>query len=150
MYIHTDLSDSQKGFRFRFSRLALEAAKGTLVSPGYDMADDFLYQNNLECDYRLRAPNGLPLSLQFVDFHMDESDSVQFYDGTNSNSVQLHLAEGFHGKTATFSAHSGQLLIRFKSDALKSERGWRTVFSADCPALSVGETVISSSNRIAS
>ena len=114
------------------------------------MADDFLYQNNLECDYRLRAPNGLPLSLQFVDFHMDESDSVQFYDGTNSNSVQLHLAEGFHGKTATFSAHSGQLLIRFKSDALKSERGWRTVFSADCPALSVGETVISSSNRIAS
>ena len=37
-------------------------------------------------------------------------------------------------------SNSGQLLVCFKSDALRNERGWRAVFSADCLTLSVGET----------
>ena len=60
---------------------------------------------------------GSPISLRFVDFQVDQSDSVR--------------PKGFHGKTvpktATFSAHSGQLLVRFKSDALRNERGRRAV-----------------------
>lgn len=130
LYIHTDLSDSRKGFRFRYSvgcDLSLEAANGTLVSPGYDMeAVDFRYPNNLECDYRLRAPGGLPLSLRFVEFQVDDSDNVQLYDGSSSNGIQLHPAGGFRGKTepkmATFSSHSGDLLIRFKCEALRNDR----------------------------
>ena len=108
LYIHTDLSDSRKGFRFRYSLgcdLQLETG---LVSPGYDMADNFLYPNNLEYDYRPRAPDEWPLSLRFVDIQVVESDSFQLYDGINSNGVQLYRAERFHGKTvpksATFSA----------------------------------------------
>ena len=47
LYIHTDLSDSRKGLRYSLGcDLTLEAANGTLVSPGYDMADDFRYPNN--------------------------------------------------------------------------------------------------------
>ena len=69
LYIHADLSDSRKELRYSLGcDLTLGAANGTLVSPGYDMADDFRYPNNLECDYRLRALGGSPISLRFVDF----------------------------------------------------------------------------------
>lgn len=154
LYIHADLSDSRRGFRFRYSMgcdLTLEAANGTLVSPGYDLnSDNFRYPNNLECDYRLRAPAGAPLSARFLDFQVDESDSVQVYDGSSANGVRLHPGEGFRGRTTpkmlTLSAQSGDLLVRFKSDALRNERGWRLVFSADCPPLPVSENAVATSN----
>ncbi|KZS05970.1 Notch 2 [Daphnia magna] len=101
LYIHSDLSESRKGFRFRYS--------------------------------------------------VDDSDSVQLYDGSSSNGIKLHPAEGFHGKTepkmATFSADSGDLLVRFKSDALRNDRGWKIVFSADCPQLPVDENAVSSTKQ---
>ncbi len=65
LYIHTDLSDSRRGFRFRYSSgcdLFLEAANGTLVSPGFRQGD---YPHNLECDYHLRGPGGRPVSLRY-------------------------------------------------------------------------------------
>jgi len=49
LYVHTDLSDSRRGFRFRYSSgcdLFLEAANGTIVSPGWDLGN---YPFNLEC-----------------------------------------------------------------------------------------------------
>ena len=148
LYVHTDLSDSRRGFRFRYSMgcdVTLEAANGTIVSPGYDMSSGGKYPNNLECDYHLRAPGGAPLSLRFIDFHVDETDSVQVYDGSSSNGIRLHPAEGFRGtggrgplfpkSTMIFSAGSGDLLVRFKSDPLRMERGWKAIWSADCPEL---------------
>jgi len=160
LYIHTDISDSRKGFRFRYSmgcNLMLEAANGTLSSPGYNLDDGeegFHYPNNLECDYHLRAPGGSPLSLRFLDFQVDDTDKVKLYDGSSSNGIQLHPVDGFHGKTvprlnSTLSANSGDMLIRFKSDALRTGRGWKLVFSADCPQLPIGANAIATgSGRI--
>lgn len=97
------------------------------------------YPNNLECEYYLHSPSGSPVSLQFTNFAIDETDSVQLFN-TNTNGVKLHSADGLTGKTvpfATYSATSGTLLLRFKSDPLRTERGWRAIFSADCPPLKV-------------
>ena len=49
------------------------------------------------------------------------------------NGVQIHLAEGVHGKTVPNSAtfYSSDLFVHFKTDALRNDREWRAVFSAD-------------------
>ena len=39
------------------------------------------------------------------------------------------------------SADSGEMQIRFKTDASKNARGFSAVFSADCPPLEAGEGV---------
>ena len=150
LYVHTDLSDSRRGFRFRYSSgcdLFLEAANGTIVSPGWDLGN---YPFNLECDYHLRGPGGSPLSIRFEEFHVDETDSVQLYDGSSANGIKLHADNGFKGKTvprSTVSASSGDLLLRFRSDPLRNDRGWKAVFSADCPQLQVGENAIASNRN---
>ena len=71
-------------------------------------------------------------------FHSDSSTSrwtnptaSSSTTGTTATASSSVRPKGFHGKTvpktATFSAHSGQLLVRFKSDALRNERGRRAV-----------------------
>lgn len=106
LYIHTDLSDSRSGFRFRYSMgcdLSLEMANGTLVSPGFDMEN---YPHNLECNYHLRGPAGRPVSLRFLQFGLDDSDNVEIYDGSTSNGVPLHPPGGFKGFISGFSSDS--------------------------------------------
>ena len=109
LYIHTDLSDSRKGFRFRYSMgcdLSLETTNGTLVSPGFGMEN---YPHNLECDYRLRGPGGRPVSLRFLQFGLDDSDSVEIYDGSSTNGVPLHPSGGFKGTCLWFKLIPDQL-----------------------------------------
>ena len=83
------------------ARLPLEAGGGQLVSPGYD---DFRYPNN-----RSRP------------FHSDSSTS-SWINPTASSSVR---PKGFHWKpapkTATFSAHSGQLLVRLSGSVRRRD-----------------------------
>ena len=45
------------------------------------------------------------------------------------------------------SASSGDLLLRFKTDPLRNGRGWRAIFSADCPRLPVGPNAIASGSE---
>lgn len=88
---------------------------------------------------------------RFEEFRVDETDSVQIYDGSSANGVQLSPVEGFRGRTvprSTFSASSGDLLLRFRSDPLRNDAGWRVVFSADCPELKLGERAIASTSAV--
>ncbi|KAK9718535.1 CUB domain [Popillia japonica] len=152
LYFKTSLGDSKRGFRLRYSqgcRATIVAKNGTLTSPAYGLSN---YPSNQECLYRIRNPGYGPLSLNFNNFEVDKSDFVQVYDGNSTSGLRLHSANGFSNNTPpkiTLTASSGEMLIRFASDALHGNKGWAAYFSADCPYLKPGFGALASSRDTA-
>ena len=71
--------------------------------------------------------------IRFIDF--------QVFDG-DSTGIKLYQGPDFTEADPTnfmLSADSGEMQIRFKTDASKNARGFSAVFSADCPPLQAGE-----------
>ena len=65
----------------------------------------------------------------------------QVFDG-DSTGIKLYQGPDFTEANPTnfiLSADSGEMQIRFKTDASKNARGFSAVFSADCPPLVAGE-----------
>lgn len=61
------------------------------------------------------------------------SDSVQVFDGTTTSGLRLHPGNGFTGNQVpriTLTASSGDMLIRFTTDALHNAKGWHATYSA--------------------
>jgi hypothetical protein len=57
----------------------------------------------------------------------------QIYDGGTTSGLHLHPNNGFTSSTSpriTLTASSGEMLIRFITDALHNGRGWKATFSA--------------------
>ena len=133
LYFKTSLGGSRRGFNIRYTqgcRATIVARNGTVQSPSYGLND---YPNNQECLYRVKNPKGGPLSLKFTNFNVHKTDYVQVYDGPNTNGLRLHSGSGFTSNTRpriTLAAESGEMLIRFVSDALHSGTGWQATFSA--------------------
>ncbi|TMW39648.1 hypothetical protein DOY81_015274, partial [Sarcophaga bullata] len=93
-----------------------------------------------------------PLSLKFDKFIVHKSDNVQVFDGSSTSGLRLHSGNGFTGTTApklTLTASSGEMLIKFTSDALHNAAGWSATFSADCPELQPGIGALASSRDTA-
>ncbi|XP_076035426.1 sushi, von Willebrand factor type A, EGF and pentraxin domain-containing protein uif [Oratosquilla oratoria] len=148
-YVYTNLGESRRGFRIKYYSgcvINMEAMHGRVTSPAYGIEE---YPTNQECTYLLKRPNHGRLSLKFDDFEVETKDSVQVYDGTNaSNGIRLHPGSGFSANSQpqiTLTADSGTMLIRFRSDPLRSAAGWSAVFSSDCPTLKTGAGAIASS-----
>jgi len=78
------------------------------------------------------------LSLQaYLDINFRSfTGNRQIYDGSNTNGLRLHSGSGFTSDTRpkiTLTAESGEMLVRFASDALHSNAGWQAEFSAGKP-----------------
>ncbi|XP_043234344.1 uncharacterized protein LOC122387849 [Amphibalanus amphitrite] len=150
LYVRTDLGNSRRGFSIKYRAgcdVTLKADNGSLYSPVYGLAD---YPTNLQCDYLIQRPAGGPLSLRFTHLNLDETDAVQVYDGPDSSSLRLHSGDGFTGPSPpqlTLTAQSGQMLVRFNSDPLKTAKGFQAVFSSDCPMLEPGKGAIGTSRE---
>lgn len=133
LYFKTSLGDSKRGFRVRYTqgcKATLVARNGTLMSPAYGLAN---YPSNQDCLYRIRNPGGGPLSLNFQEFDVDKTDFVQVYDGSSTSGLRLHAGNGFSAEVKpkiTLTASSGEMLVRFSTDALHSSKGWLATFSA--------------------
>ncbi|XP_075226178.1 sushi, von Willebrand factor type A, EGF and pentraxin domain-containing protein uif [Lycorma delicatula] len=152
LYLKTSLGDSRRGFKIKYSqgcRATVLATNGSLTSPAYGLAP---YPSNQECLLRIKNPNNGPLSLRFNTFDVHNSDTVQVFDGASTSGLRLHPGNGFTGNTApkiTLTASSGQMLVRFNTDALHNSKGWRATFSADCPVLRSGEGALASNRDTA-
>ncbi|XP_028131495.1 sushi, von Willebrand factor type A, EGF and pentraxin domain-containing protein 1 isoform X2 [Diabrotica virgifera virgifera] len=152
VYFRTRLGDSKRGFRIRYTqgcKATIVAKNGTISSPAFGLEN---YPSNQECMYKIRNPGGQPLSLNFPHFEVDKSDFVQVYDGSTTSGLRLHSGNGFTTGTKpkiTLTASSGEMLVRFVTDALHSNEGWEAVFSADCPPLQPGIGALASSRDTA-
>lgn len=57
----------------------------------------------------------------------------QVYDGSTTSGLRLHSGNGFTQSSKpkiTLTASSGEMLVRFATDALHSNKGWTATFSA--------------------
>ncbi|XP_063243609.1 sushi, von Willebrand factor type A, EGF and pentraxin domain-containing protein 1 isoform X2 [Bacillus rossius redtenbacheri] len=152
LYFKTSLGDSRRGFKIKYSQgcqATLTATNGTFTSPALGLAE---YPANQECLYKIRRPKSGALSLKFNEFSVHPSDFVQVYDGASVSGLRLHPGDGFTGTTVpkiTLTASSGEMLVRFLTDALHNGKGWRATFSADCPPLLPGAGALASSRDTA-
>ncbi|XP_073822904.1 sushi, von Willebrand factor type A, EGF and pentraxin domain-containing protein uif isoform X2 [Musca autumnalis] len=152
LYFKSSLGDSGKGFSLRYiqgCKATITARNGTVTSPAFGLAD---YPKNQECYFTIRNSMGSPLSLKFVKFMVHKSDNVQVYDGSSTSGLRLHSGDGFTGTAVpklTLTASSGEMLIKFTSDALHNAAGWSATFSADCPELQPGIGALASSRDTA-
>ncbi|XP_012280254.1 sushi, von Willebrand factor type A, EGF and pentraxin domain-containing protein 1 [Orussus abietinus] len=152
LYFKTNLSNLRRGFSIRYTqgcKATIVASNGTIQSPAYGLSN---YPNNQECFYKIKNIRGGPLSLKFTNFNVHETDIVQVFDGLNTNGLRLHAKNGFTSNVRpkiTLTAESGEMLIRFLSDALHSSTGWQATFSADCPPLKPGEGALASNRDTA-
>lgn len=100
------------------------------MSPAFGLEN---YPSNQECLYKIRNPGGRPLSLNFESFDVDKSDFIQVYDGSTTSGLRLHPGNGFTATSKpkiTLTASSGEMLLRFVTDALHSNTGWQATYSA--------------------
>lgn len=152
VYFKSSLGDSKKGFSIKYTqgcKATINARNGTVSSPAFGLDE---YPNNQECMFKIQNPGGGPLSLRFDDFKVHSSDFVQIYDGSTTNGLRLHSGNGFTGAQIprlTLTASSGEMLVKFSSDALHTGKGWTATFSADCPDLKSGAGALASSRDTA-
>lgn len=152
IYFKTALGESKRGFRIKYTQgcgATITALNGTVSSPAYDLSN---YPNNQECFYRIKNPNGGPLSMRFERFNVHNSDKVQIYDGSSTSGLRLHPGDGFTGNSVPkiiLTASSGSILVKFNTDALHNDKGWLAEFSADCPKLKPGIGAVASSRDTA-
>ncbi|XP_073992974.1 sushi, von Willebrand factor type A, EGF and pentraxin domain-containing protein uif isoform X1 [Rhodnius prolixus] len=152
LYFKTSLGDSRRGFKIRYSqgcRATIVASNGTLTSPAFGLSN---YPSNQDCLLRIKSPNRAPISLRFDSMIVHASDTVQVYDGVSTSGLRLHPGNGFTGNQVpriTLTASSGDMLVRFTTDALHNSKGWHATFSADCPVLRPGEGALASSRETA-
>lgn len=115
---------------FAGCRATITDFNGTLSSPAFGLAN---YPSNLDCLIRIKNPTNGPLSLKFDALNLHQSDVVQIYDGGSTSGLRLHPNEGFTGHVVpkiTVTASSGEMLVRFITDALHNNKGWHVTFSA--------------------
>lgn len=152
LYFKTNFGESRTGFSLRYTqgcKATILTSNGTVSSPAFGLGD---YPSNQECFFKIQNPSGGPLSLRFDNFNVHKSDAVQVYDGSSTSGLRLHSGEGFTGTAPpkiTLTASSGQMLIKFITDALHQSTGWSATFSADCPVLVPGEGALASSRDTA-
>lgn len=152
VYFKSSLGDSKKGFSIRYTqgcKATINARNGTVSSPAFGLED---YPNNQECLFKIQNPAGGALSLRFDEFKIHSSDFVQIYDGSTTNGLRLHSGNGFTGAQIpklTLTASSGEILVKFNSDALHSSKGFSATFSADCPDLKPGAGALASNRDTA-
>lgn len=133
LYFKTSLGDSKRGFRIRYSqgcKATIVARNGTITSPAFGLSN---YPSNQDCLYKIRNPGRGALSLNFDSFDVDKSDFVQVYDGASTSGLRLHPGNGFTASSKPkiiLTASSGEMLVRFSTDALHSNKGWSATFSA--------------------
>lgn len=152
LYFKTSLGDSRKGFSIRYTqgcKATIVARNGTVTSPAFGLSD---YPSNQECLFKIKNPSRGPLSLRFDTFNVHPTDHVQIYDGPTTSGLRLHSGEGFTGNTRpkiTLTASSGEMLVKFQTDALHNAEGWSATFSADCPDLKPGIGALASNRDTA-
>nr|CAD7258136.1 unnamed protein product [Timema shepardi] len=152
LYFKTSLGDSRRGFSIKYSqgcKATITAVNGTLTSPAFGLSD---YPANQECLFKIKKPKGGALSLKFDNFDVHQSDAVQVYDGASVSGLRLHPGSGFTGAAVpklTLTASSGEMLVRFVTDALHNGKGWKATFSAGqlLPGVAISDLDFQTMNR---
>ena len=109
---------------------------GTFRSPSYQL----YYPNNMMCTWKITAPSGSRLKLNFNYFTLESGpcylhDYLEVRDGSSSTSTRIGTYCGTYNSALNITSSGRYLWIRFRSDSLFSYRGFEaryTIVTSSC------------------
>ncbi|XP_061175426.1 uncharacterized protein LOC133184388 [Saccostrea echinata] len=145
MYIifRTGSSTSGTGFSFHYKQgcnARYTADAGEITSPGFPNVN---YANFQTCTWTIDIPSGKGVTL-LLDRNLayeieDNVDFLQIYTNTTDETgVAAHgTTKGFTtttlGNAQSFHSSNGKMFIKFTSTAIINKKGFRFLYSIDCP-----------------
>eukprot|EP00105_Crassostrea_gigas_P024115 XP_011444257.1 PREDICTED: sushi, von Willebrand factor type A, EGF and pentraxin domain-containing protein 1 isoform X2 [Crassostrea gigas] len=145
MYVimRTSGSTSGTGFSFQYRQGCVArytADAGEITSPGYPNVN---YANFQTCTWTIDISSGKGVKVMLdrsKGFEIaDNEDFIQVYTGTTDDSgIAAHRSgAGFTtislSNDQPFHSPNGKMFIRFKSTAITNKKGFRLLYSVDCP-----------------
>lgn len=120
-----------------FNNLSLTAFSDTIQ----DGSGSSNYSNNLSCSWLIQPPTALSINLSFLNFNLDNSDSLKVYDGSNSSASLIGAYTGSNLPSA-ISSSGGTLYLEFITDGSLNAQGWRAVYTINSSLSCVGTTTL--------
>ncbi|XP_065923868.1 uncharacterized protein [Magallana gigas] len=145
MYVimRTSGSTSGTGFSFQYRQGCVArytADAGEITSPGYPNVN---YANFQTCTWTIDISSGKGVKVMLdisKGFEIaDNEDFIQVYTGTTDDSGIAAHGSGAGFTTISlsndqpFHSPNGKMFIRFKSTAITNKKGFRLLYSVDCP-----------------
>uniref|UniRef100_UPI00358E742F cubilin-like isoform X2 n=1 Tax=Myxine glutinosa TaxID=7769 RepID=UPI00358E742F len=133
IYFHSDVSVTRRGFNIRLSSQESCGgnllAEGSLVSPGFP----FFYQNNMDCVWDVRAPDGHVAVLTVVNLELENSYNC-LWDWlgvayTNTTQREITMCQP-HNIGRIITSSSNFMRIFFHSDVSVTGRGFEIRLSS--------------------
>jgi len=93
------------------------------------------YLPDMDAEWIIEPENSLPIKLYFDFFSTEaENDLLYIFDGENETAPLLARLEGpLDSDTLEFNSSSGQLFVRFMSDAQNQDQGFRAIYCTTAP-----------------
>lgn len=142
LHFHSDGDNNDRGFQITYSVEPGVAGCGGLFTDfqGQVMSpldyEDQTYPHNLECEYLIKHPVGNRIRLEFLNFHLEESDECKFdyleiFQGKSTNSP---LIGRFCGTSVPkiITSESNVVLLKFKSDWSTAHSGFSLKYRTIC------------------
>jgi Zn-dependent metalloprotease len=112
-----------------------------------DGSEDELYQNNLDCYWRIEPPGATSIRLNFTSIDLEMpfedqtsySDYIEVYDGTDISATLL-VTIGGTKNPGTIVSTGGSLLVRFKTDYAVKAQGWTASYTSSSDTRCSGTT----------
>ncbi|XP_046746260.1 cubilin-like [Diprion similis] len=140
IHFHSDDSGQDVGFEIGFSTIEgspgcggiYTTPSGTITSPNFETR----YDRNLDCEWRIQIPVGERIKITWVSFDVETStgcrwDFVEVREGVD---IRGPLIGRYCGSMLPQSirSESNVVLIRFKSDASRQEKGFKLNYEVNC------------------
>ncbi|ESP03822.1 hypothetical protein LOTGIDRAFT_230169 [Lottia gigantea] len=129
------VNNQHTGFQFQYKQgcdYEYRESVGELGWPGHGIVN---YPNYQTCTWTIKTSEP---SLHLVfdsDFNLDNSDYLEVYGFQDDSGIALHSGAGYTGTTTPprIVTTNGAFFLRLKSNAIKSQKGFKAKYSTDCP-----------------
>ncbi len=135
----SDFGTVSQGFTANYTSAGSSYCSGVITqnSSDYGTINDGSgtnnYCNNTNCSWLIQPPQAKSISFKFTEFDLENSNSsdgfplldyVQIYDGTSDAGILLGTYSGSIVPDEIFTANSGSMFIKFKTDISVTKQGW--------------------------
>jgi len=124
------------------SNLTMTSVRDT-IEDGSDTSD---YENNLSCSWLIQPPTATSVTINFIEFDLnDPGDSLKLYDG---NSSSANLLGAYSGSTIPSSVTStgGEVFMEFITDGSVVDKGWKIYYDINSPLSCIGTQTLTANS----
>ena len=108
-----------------FDHNILTASRDT-ISDGSDTSN---YNNGLNCSWLIQPVNASSISLDFIDFDLDPSDTLKVFNGIDSDGILLGAYTGT-SLPPILDVKSTSIFLEFITDSFTTSKGWKIFYNS--------------------